>query len=571
MKIKLVNDNITSDYTKNLLRARGVDNIDDFLSPSEKNLQSWEDLDNIKLGIDLVKNTINDKKPYAILIDPDNDGFTSFAILYQYLKRLNPEKEIEYFVHSAKQHGLEDTYQVFQDKEYSVVFLPDSSSNDGVFAKEINAPICVIDHHEIDNEPSDNMIVINNQSSAKYKNKYLSGAGMVWQFCRAMDYYFGHEWAYDYTDLAAVGICGDAMSGLEIENQYIWSYGFSHINNFFLKTLIDKQNFSMKGIVNPTTVAFYISPLLNAVTRVGTTEEKLHMAEAFINGEKLIPSNKKGHKGELVALAAEATRECVNAKSRQARILDNIEEKIDIKINKKDLLINKVLFVELDDDDDFPSTLNGLLATRLTNKYSRPAIVARANDDGYIRGSARAIKTENMDSFKQYLEESERSYEVNPTTTMLAFGCSISSYNLDKFFSYSNDSLKDVELGEKCYSVNFIRDAMDNDIDNLIRDVGEYGYIWSNQNDEPTLYIDNIILSTNEIQIIGTNRDTVKFTKNGITYIKFKANELIDELSGMKDIIMKIVGRCNINEWNGIKNPQIIIDDYEIIDNMYGF
>ena len=569
MKIKLVNDNITSDYTKNLLRARGVDNIDDFLSPSEKNLQSWEDLDNIKLGVDLVKNTINDKKPYAILIDPDNDGFTSFAILYQYLKRLNPEKEIEYFIHSAKQHGLEDTYQVFQDKEYSIVFLPDSSSNDGVFAKEINAPICVIDHHEIDNEPSDNMIVINNQSSAKYKNKYLSGAGMVWQFCRAMDYYFGHEWAYDYTDLAAVGICGDAMSGLEIENQYIWSYGFSHINNFFLKTLIDKQNFSMKGIVNPTTVAFYISPLLNAVTRVGTTEEKLHMAEAFINGEKLIPSNKKGHKGELVALAAEATRECVNAKSRQARILDNIEEKIDIKINKKDLLINKVLFVELDDDDDFPSTLNGLLATRLTNKYSRPTIVARANDDGYIRGSARAIKTENMDSFKQYLEESEMFEYVlgHP----LAFGCSISSYNLDKFFSYSNDSLKDVELGEKCYSVNFIRDAMDNDIDNLIRDVGEYEYIWSNQNDEPTLYIDNIILSANEIQIIGTNRDTVKFTKNGITYIKFKANELIDELSGMKDIIMKIVGRCNINEWNGIKNPQIIIDDYEIIDNMYGF
>ena len=569
MKIKLVNDNITSDYTKNLLRSRGVDNVDEFLLPSEKNLQSWEDLDNIKLGVDLVKNTINDKKPYAILIDPDNDGFTSFAILYQYLKRLNPEKEIEYFVHSAKQHGLEDTYQVFQDKEYSVVFLPDSSSNDGVFAKEINAPICVIDHHEIDNEPSDNMIVINNQSSAKYKNKYLSGAGMVWQFCRAMDYYFGHEWAYDYTDLAAVGICGDAMSGLEIENQYIWSYGFSHINNFFLKTLIDKQNFSMKGIVNPTTVAFYISPLLNAVTRVGTTEEKLHMAEAFINGEKLIPSNKKGHKGELVALAAEATRECVNAKSRQARILDNIEEKIDIKINKKDLLINKVLFVELDDDDDFPSTLNGLLATRLTNKYSRPAIVARANDDGYIRGSARAIKTENMDSFKQYLEESEMFEYVlgHP----LAFGCSISSYNLDKFFSYSNDSLKDVELGEKCYSVNFIRDAMDNDIDNLIRDVGEYGYIWSNQNDEPTLYIDNIILSTNEIQIIGTNRDTVKFIKNGITYIKFKANELIDELSGMKDIIMKIVGRCNINEWNGIKNSQIIIDDYEIIDNMYGF
>ena len=153
----------------------------------------------------------------------------------------------------------------------------------------------------------------------------------------------------------------------------------------------------------------------------------------------------------------------------------------------------------------------------------------------------------------------------------LAFGCSISNYNLDKFFSYSNNSLKDVELGEKCYSVNFVRNAMDNDIDNLIKDVGEYGYIWSSQNDEPILYIDNISLSINEIQIIGANRDTIKFIKNGITYIKFKANKLISELSNMKDIIMKVVGRCNINEWNGRKSSQIIIDDYEIINNIYGF
>ena len=223
-------------------------------------------------------------------------------------------------------------------------------------------------------------------------------------------------------------------------------------------------------------VAFYIAPVINGVIRSGSAEDKEMTFNALITNDD---DNTYPHVWRGVTtyetLWERAARNAINAKSRQARILDNIEEKIDIKINKKDLLINKVLFVELDDDDDFPSTLNGLLATRLTNKYSRPTIVARANDDGYIRGSARAIKTESMDSFKQYLEESEMFEYVlgHP----LAFGCSISSYNLDKFFSYSNDSLKDVELGEKCYSVNFIRDAMDNDIDNLIRDVGEYGYI----------------------------------------------------------------------------------------------
>ena len=57
---------------------------------------------------------------------------------------------------------------------------------------------------------------------------------MVYQFCRGLDEKFNVDYSKNYIDLAALGICGDMMSGLEIENQYFWRKGFTNINNFFL-------------------------------------------------------------------------------------------------------------------------------------------------------------------------------------------------------------------------------------------------------------------------------------------------------------------------------------------------
>ena len=54
---------------------------------------------------------------------------------------------------------------------------------------------------------------------------------------------------------------------------------------------------------------------------------------------------------------------------------------------------------------------------------------------------------------------------------------------------------------------------------------------------------------------MGINKDTVKITKNGIAYMKFKAKDLIEELNKYNKIKMEIVGRANINEWGGHITP----------------
>lgn len=305
----------------------------------------------------------------ALIVDCDVDGFTSSAILYQYIKDIRPEVQIDYYLHSGKQHGLSDLCDVIIDKNvhYTLCLVPDAGSNDYEYIErlgELATPTIVLDHHIIEDTTkiSDWCVIVNNQNSPNYKNKDLSGAGVTYQFCRALDTCLKRNESHKYIDLAALGICADMMSALPAENQYFWHDGFSHINNYFLKILCEKQDYSMGGKINPTTVAFYIVPMINALIRVGTMDEKDRLFRAFVNGKELVPCNKRGAKGTLEEVAIESARECTNAKAHQDKRKAEIVEQLEIKIAKNDLLENKILFIRLEDDDDFPAELNGLVA-----------------------------------------------------------------------------------------------------------------------------------------------------------------------------------------------------------------
>lgn len=407
MKTKLISPNFNENFGKNLLRFRGITDVDSFLNPTRANLNDFHLLENCLHGAQILANILNslDKPRIGLIQDCDVDGLTSSGIIYQYIKRINSTADINVYIHSKKQHGLEDCWDEFEGKGYDILIIPDAGSNDGQYIKNFNFPVIVIDHHLL--EPNSifpsNMILINNQSSP-YPNSHLSGAGMAFQFCRALDEVLGVDYAFDYIDLAAVGICGDMMDGREIENQFFWKYGFSHIRNYFLQTLCEKQSFSMKNKINPISVAFYIVPLLNAMIRVGTKEEKQRLFMAIVNGHIQVPNNARGHKGEKVDVAIESTRECINARSHQNKLKDEIVSNLEGRIFEYGLLDNQILFIKLDDDDVFPSELTGLVAMQLSAKYKRPTIVARLNDEGMIRGSSRGINNSELESFKDFMD-----------------------------------------------------------------------------------------------------------------------------------------------------------------------
>ncbi|MBO4667119.1 MAG: hypothetical protein J5666_03210, partial [Bacilli bacterium] len=290
MKCKLVNHNFTKNYAQQLLEARGVTDFQHYLNPSKSDLQEPECLDNIQQGAELYLSNIGPDKHILIVVDSDNDGFTSAAIIYQYTKLIAPDTQISYWLHEGKQHGLQDHIEhlLSDNIHYDLIILPDSSSNDIHYHDmliDIQSPCLVLDHHLTDVPLSTNAVIINNQLSKRYLNKELTGAGVVYQFCRYIDKIKSTNYADNFLDLAAWGIIGDMASVINQENRYIIKEGLSHIQNKFLLALMDKQAYSITGEVapakstlmeamNPMSVAFYIVPLVNAEIRVGTMAEK---------------------------------------------------------------------------------------------------------------------------------------------------------------------------------------------------------------------------------------------------------------------------------------------------------
>ena len=99
----------------------------------------------------------------------------------------------------------------------------------------------------------------------------------------------------------------------------------------------------------------------------------------------------------------------------------------------------------------------------------------------------------------------------------------------------------------------------------MIADLDKGRQLWGQNNDEALIVIENITISDTDIKIIGANKDTLRFTFNGITYVKFKAASLISQIMDkFGKLNVTVAGRANINRWNGNESPQILIDEMEV-------
>lgn len=576
MKINLINENFSSNYLANLLRARGVVNVEDFLQPTDKYLSDPQLLDNINQGALWLEQTLNkENSKILIVVDCDVDGFTSGAIMWNYIRALAPEQKMYFLLHEHKQHGLEDCCQMILDGEvdYDLIILPDSSSNDFKY-HELLSERCtrclILDHHEVDEKIFSNYAcIINNQLSERYTNKDLTGAGVAWQFCRYYDQLHSINHSNNLIDLAALGICGDMGSVLSMENRYIMHEGFANINNYFFESAVEKQSYSMGGVVNATTVAFYVVPMMNAMIRVGSMEEKERLFIALTDGHRQIPCNKRGAKGTTEEAAIESLRECTNAKTKQGRIADQMVEKLEQKIFKYDLLENKILFVRLDEDDNFPSEINGLIAMKLAAKFKRPTIVTRLGPDGFDKGSIRNVSDCELSNLKAFLNESGYFEYVQGHAN--AAGCCIDDAQLHAFHEYANEALANINFNEDVYDVNFARTMYAKDLSALIFDLGSHPEVWGQGNPEPLIYVSELYLDKSDIQIIGAKQDTVKIEKNGIAFMKFRALDMIDELNRCNQIKLNVVGKANLNNWGGQITPQLFIESYELVDSLFEF
>lgn len=517
-------------------------------------------------------------------VDPDVDGFTSGSLVYLYLTEvIKPytgwKFTIDYHIPEGKEHGLEVIMPFLNEKKkYDLIILPDSSSNDYTYHQllsEMGYDMLVLDHHEAE-QYSPYAVVINNQLSKNYPNKALSGVGVVYKFfeyfeSRIEDYgglvgsfpEIGHP-SQNYLDLVALGEISDVMNMTSLENRWICDYGLSHINNRFFKEIVEKQEFSLKTSEKPLDqigVAFYITPLINALIRVGSSLEKERLFQAFITPDIMVDSTKRGEKGMKETIATQAVRNCINAKSRQTRERDKAAELLDIQIIENCLDENKILILNADELDT-PTTLTGLCAMGVAAKYKKPVMLGRITPDGKtMKGSIRNKDGSPLRDFKKFLTDSGYMEYVEGHANASGWACPVA--NINKLLEYANRELKDMDFNEGLYDIDFLVKTKSFNLPVLVKDLSKGDKYWGQGCPQPVIAVENV--KPQDLSIIGSNADTLRFTYNGTTFVKFKCKDLIEEIRYIKDeYFFNIIGKANINRWGGRETPQILIDELEI-------
>lgn len=546
-------------------RGMSISDIKHYLNTSDEDLLENYIL-NMREGVLMLTEHISNHDDIFVQIDSDCDGITSAAILINYLHRRFPayiESHLYYRLHSGKQHGI-----ILEEIPESVklVIAPDASSNEYEIHQKLqenDIDVLVIDHHEAE-KISEYACVINNQL-CDYPNKTLSGAGMTYKFCAYLDKFFKDSIVEDYLDLAALGIVADVMDLRNFETKRIVEKGLSKIKNPFFKAIIDKNQFSLKGNVTADGVAWYVAPYINAILRAGSAEEKEILFKSFLEYEayKEVPSTKRGAKGQNEIIVEQACRTSGNVRNRQNNARDKAQEYIESLIAKNDLLKNKVLVIKC--DTDVSPNLTGLIANQLLSKYQRPIVLLNKRE-GAWHGSARCDPRFGVDNFKDFCAES--CLTLYAEGHQGAFGIAFeNTEKIDTFIAYTNQEFRDKNF-DKEYKVDFIFDY-NNFHKNEIKDIAELKDIWGKGLEEPLVAIENVKLNRDNFKLLSPDsKPTLKIIlPNSVEIMKFKSSE--DEYDSLYSdqgcIIINVVGKCNLNEWNGRVTPQVFIEDYEVV------
>lgn len=388
-----------------ILKQRGIQDAKHFLNPTEEDLLPLDSLYRIDEAYIRINRAIEENENIGILFDTDTDGITAGTIMTRYLRHFTDD--IFTYIDDGKQHGLKGQ-NLQQFASLDLLIVVDSLDEDEIQYKELSEAgidVLILDHHAIKREIPYDKYTILISSQRDYDNSQLSGAGVVWKFCKYLDEQFLTDYADELVDLAACGLVGDMMDMTVMENRYIVSKGLEKIYNPAVKKIVGGFEF------NSTAIAFSIAPIVNAANRMGENETAMN---AFLED-----NNKQ------VLAYVKALKKCKEEQNQEVeRLLPNVYEQCE---KQKD---QKVITVYIDTQYG----IAGLLGNKLLEKYQKPILVLKDFGSKYA-GSMRAV---GVDDFRKICNDSGY---AKADGHELASGIQIKKSDLNNFLSYVETNL----------------------------------------------------------------------------------------------------------------------------------
>ncbi len=524
-----------------LFHERGIYSIEEqkqFMYPKLEDVQHPKYLDDVKKAKERVLEAIDRQEKIIVYGDYDADGVTSTALLVTVLRELGAN--CDYYIPNRflEGYGLhKEALEKFHTDEVSLIITVDNGIANDVeadFAKYLGLDLIITDHHEVQTEIPNAYAIIHPSLSQDYSFNKLAGVGVAFQFA----HYLRDEMPTHLLDLVAIGTIADLVP-LVSENRTFVYHGLKELTdteNIGLTALM--QNCHLDKEVTARDVGFTIAPRLNAVGR---------LQNASLAVELLLTEDME-HANQIAKQIDE-----LNVERQQ--IVNKIVKEAEKQVNPEDGFI--ILY-----NESWHEGVLGIAASRLVRKFDRPVMMLTyKSETDELKGSARSIPAfnifENAMKFRHlFTNFGGHSQAAGMTFPYENLEVIKSEFNHQVFTQLTDEDFKQVIH----ISSPITMDLMTEELVQRITSFAPFGM----GNEEPNFYFKG---KPTQLRQIGQDNKHLKLQFAGQTRIEaigFGIGRLYYSISPNSEI--EIVGKLQLNEWNGNRTVQILIEDLAVND-----
>ncbi len=365
-----------------LLMERGIRTAEEakhFFRPHLSELHDPFLMKDMDKAVARLNEAMGRKERILVWGDYDVDGTTAVALVYKFLQQFY--SNMDYYIPDRYNEGYGVTYKGVDyalETGVKLVIVLDcgiKAIDEIAYAKEKGIDFIICDHHVPDEELPDAVAILNaKRQDATYPYPHLSGCGVGFKFMQAFAKDNGIEFSQltPLLDLVAVSVASDIVPIMD-ENRILTYHGLRQINSnpsVGLKAIIDVCGLNDKEITMGD-IIFKIGPRINASGRIQNGKEAVDLLierdfKAAIQKSNQINQYNETRKDLDKAMTEEANQIVAG--------LEGLDDRRSI-----------VLF-----NEQWHKGVIGIVASRLTEIFYRPAVVLTRTDD-MATGSARSV------------------------------------------------------------------------------------------------------------------------------------------------------------------------------------
>ena len=532
-----------SEVTAGLLVNRGITDPDKaraFLKPSLSHLHDPFLLKDMEKAAVRIRQAVMSGEKIVIYGDYDADGITSSAVLSLYLRSLGAEADVYIPSRQDEGYGLhaESLQSVLEQGARRLITVDCGiSAIEEVQQFNRHMDIIITDHHVPGADLPDAYAVINPKiPDQQYPFKELAGVGVAAKLIQALG---GLEALSLYLDLIAIGTIADIVP-LTDENRIFAALGIRQINEKprpGISALLRALNRDGKA-VDAGIISYSIGPCLNAPGRMTT----------FHAGYDLITS---GNVGQALSLARELVEQNQLRKETESKILDSALEHMARQV---DLAHDRVIVTA---GENWHPGVIGIVASRIVERYNRPAIVLSLDDDE-ATGSARSIQGFHM--YEALLSCKDLLTRFGGHE--LAAGLGMDKSNIDEFrkriCAYADEVLDEEALVPRYFYDGMLKhDQITPDLLDEIDLLAPFGC----GNPVPKFFLDSAVVES--CQLVGKESNHIKLSlslgQRTWDAVGFGMGETGKDLQ--QGCRVNLITSLKRNEWMGVSSTQFHLYD----------